>query len=260
MTVNLRCASGETPPHTWPERRPLLTALLHDARPHLLGTQEGLDGQIRDLEADLDGYGSIGQGREGGRAGEAMQVFHDRRRLVAEEHGHYWLSDTPDVVGSKTWDGCCPRMVTWVRFADTLTGARFVHVNTHFEAFSGDARARSADLLLARTRRHDPALPVLLTGDLNEPARRGETVYDTLVTHGPFVDTWETAGTRGPVVGTFHGYGPPDPAGPRIDWVLTTPDVRTVESRLDTTAPGGRYPSDHLPVRATLRLPTPAVG
>jgi endonuclease/exonuclease/phosphatase family metal-dependent hydrolase len=259
-TFNLRCAQGETPPHTWPERRPLVAALLRRERPHLLGTQEGLDGQLRDLEADLAGYESLGVGREGGRRGEAMQVFYDPRRLAAEAHGHYWLSDTPDVVGSKTWGGCCPRMVTWVRFADTVSGARFVHVNTHLEAFSADARARSATLLLARTRRHDPSLPVLLTGDLNEPARPGEAVYDTLVTHGPFVDTWEAAHTRGPAAGTFHGYAPPDPEGPRLDWVLATPGVRTVSSHLVTDAPGGRFPSDHLPVHAVLRLPTPAGG
>ncbi len=256
MSFNLRFAS-DTPPNSWPERRPVMRELLREERPHLLGTQEGLYQQLRDIEADLPNhYDSIGEGRDGGSRGEAMQIFYDTRRLQPLEYDHYWLSDTPDVVGSKTWGGCCPRMVTWIRFADTTTGAQFYAVNTHFEAFDALAREKSAQLLLERAATDfDPALPVVVTGDFNEPARSGRTVYDLLVTNGPYVDTWEAAASRSALFGTFHGYRPLSPDGDRIDWILTTPGVSTSHAEINTFQKHGQYPSDHLPVQATLGLP-----
>jgi endonuclease/exonuclease/phosphatase family metal-dependent hydrolase len=256
MSFNLRFAS-DTPPNSWPERRPVMRRLLRQERPQLLGTQEGLYQQLRDIQADLPGhYDSIGEGREGGSAGEAMQIFYDTRRLDPLEYRHYWLSDTPNVIGSKTWGGCCPRMVTWIRFLDRLTGKQFYAVNTHFEAFDALARQLSADLLLQRAgEEFDPALPVIVTGDFNEPARAGATVYDRLVTNGPFLDTWEQAERRSPLFATFHGYQPLVPDGDRIDWILTTPGATTSSAEILTFSRHGQFPSDHLPVQADVELP-----
>jgi endonuclease/exonuclease/phosphatase family metal-dependent hydrolase len=227
--------------------------LLRRERPHLLGTQEGLYAQLRDIHRDLPShYESIGLGRQGGSAGEAMQVFYDARRLDPLEYDHFWLSDTPAVTGSQSWGGCCPRMVTWVRFADLATGARLHAVNTHFEAFDATARENSARLLLERL---PDGLPLVVTGDFNEPARAGETVYDLLVSSGRLVDTWEAAASRGPLYATAHDYRPPVPDGPRIDWILTSPEVTTRAASINTYARNGQYPSDHLPVQAVVRLP-----
>jgi endonuclease/exonuclease/phosphatase family metal-dependent hydrolase len=255
MTFNLRYAS-DTPPNSWPERRPVMKQLLLQEKPTLIGTQEGLYQQLRDIQADLPTwYDSIGEGREGGTKGEAMQVFYDSRRLDPLEYGHYWLSDTPEVVGSKTWGGCCPRMVTWIRFRDQRSDAEFYVVNTHLEAFDATARAKSADLILERMAQLDPNLPVVMTGDFNEPAVVGGSVYDKLVTNGPLVDTWETADERSDLYATFHGYRPLIPNGSRIDWVLTTPEVDTRVAAINTYSKDGQFPSDHLPVQAVVDLP-----
>jgi len=255
MSFNLRFAD-DAAPHSWGERRPLVSELLRRERPHLIGTQEGLHHQLQDIEADLPGcYESIGQGREGGNRGEAMRIFYDSHRLEPLEHHDYWLSDTPDVAGSKTWGGCCPRMVTWARFHDRGTGAQLYALNTHLEAYDADARVRSAVLILRRLRADlDPAVPVVLTGDFNEPAGPGPT-YDRLVTGGPLVDTWAEAERRGPQYGTFHDYRSLVPGGDRIDWILTSSQVRTRVAWANDFRPGGQYPSDHLPVQAVLRFP-----
>lgn len=256
MSFNLRFAS-DTPPNSWPERRPVMRELLRDEKPHLLGTQEGLYQQLRDIQADLPAhYDSIGLGRDGGSRGEAMQVFFDTRRLDPLEYDHYWLSDTPDVIGSKTWGGCCPRMVTWIRFLDRRTGEQFYALNTHFEAFDAVAREKSAQLVLARmAEEFDPALPVIATGDFNEAALPGRTVYDLLVTNGPFADSWIEAASRSPLYATFHGYRPLTPDGERIDWILTSPSVQALRASINTFSRDGQFPSDHLPVQAVLRLP-----
>ena len=254
MSYNLRYAS-DTPPNTWADRRPVMREQLRQARPQLLGTQEGLYSQLQDIAADLGpSYGSIGLGREGGSKGEFMMIFFDQRRLRPLEFDHFWLSDTPDVIGSKTWGGCCPRMVTWVRFEDKATSKQFYAVNTHLEAYDATARSKSADLILQRIAGFDPALPVVLTADFNEAAKPGLTVYDKLVTSGTFQDTWLTAERRSALYATFHGYKPLTPNGDRIDWILTTPGLRVPKASINTFSKDGQFPSDHLPVESWIEL------
>ncbi|MEV7194177.1 endonuclease/exonuclease/phosphatase family protein [Streptomyces sp. NPDC093510] len=252
MSFNLRYASA-TPPNTWAERRPVTRELLRRARPHVIGTQEGLYQQVRDIEADLGPhYDWIGTGRAGGSRDEFMAVFYDTRRLAPVEYDHYWLSDTPEVIGSNTWGGGSIRMVTWVRFHDLRTDDELYVLNTHLDNASQHARARAAQLIVERLARLDRSLPLVMTGDFNVAAHKNP-VYDTLLGAG-LVDSWDAADRRSKAYATFHGYKPLTPDGDRIDWILTTPGVRVHEAAINTFSLGGQFPSDHLPVQASLSL------
>lgn len=102
MTFNLRFASDEQP-HSWPQRRPVMAELFRLEQPTLISTQEGLYPQLRDIDDDLpDHYAWVGEGRLGGSRDEFMAIFFDTRRLEPVEFDHFWLSDTPEVVGSNT--------------------------------------------------------------------------------------------------------------------------------------------------------------
>ncbi|GGQ69487.1 endonuclease/exonuclease/phosphatase family protein [Streptomyces asoensis] len=251
MTFNLRYP-GARDAHTWPLRRPVMRALLRRAAPHVIGTQEGLPSQLHNIEADLaPHYAWIGKGRSV-EDPEAVAVFYDMRRLTPVEHAHFWLSDTPEVQGSDTWGADYPRMVTWVRFRDLRSRREFYVFNTHLDNGSQYARVRSADLIAARIARTDRSLPLLLTGDFNAVAHRNP-VYDRLLAAG-LVDTWDTARARGGAYATYHGYRPLTPNGDRIDWILATPGVTVDREWTDTFHVDGRYPSDHLPVLASVTL------
>ncbi|WP_419992995.1 endonuclease/exonuclease/phosphatase family protein [Streptomyces boninensis] len=248
LSFNVRYASDDIP-HSWAERRPLLTSMLCACAPHLIGTQEGKFHQLRDIQAGLGPcYDWIGTGTEGGSRGEYMAVFYDTRRLDPRDYGHYWLSDTPDRIASNTWGNDNIRMVTWVRFADLATGRRFYAVNTHLDHISQQGRERSAALITRRLRRLRPRLPCILTGDFNAAAH-ANPAYDMLLRGAGLADTWDAAESRGALYGTYHGWRPLTPDGDRIDWILTSPDVRTVATHLITSAPAA---SDHLPVAADL--------
>ncbi|MGW0736458.1 endonuclease/exonuclease/phosphatase family protein [Streptomyces sp. NPDC002851] len=252
MSFNLRFAS-DTPPNSWPERRPVTRELLRLERPHVLGTQEGLYQQLQDIHADLGpAYAWIGTGRAGGSRDEFMTIFYDTRRLAPREYDHFWLSDTPDVIGSNTWGGSSIRMVTWVRFHDRETGGEFFFLNTHLDNASQYARARAADLIADRIGDLDRSLPLIVTGDFNVPAH-GNPVYDTMLGAG-LVDSWDTAAERSKLYATFHGYKPLVPDGERIDWILTAPGVTTHSAAINTFSKDGQFPSDHLPVQATATL------
>ncbi|MFF0886332.1 endonuclease/exonuclease/phosphatase family protein [Streptomyces sp. NPDC003456] len=254
MTFNVRFATvvDETP--RWSVRRPVMRELLRRERPHLLGTQEGLYRQVRMIEADLgEHYDWIGTGRGGGSKDEFMAVFYDTRRLEPLEFDHFWLSGTPYTIASNTWDADWLRMVTWVRFADLAAGGRqFYALNTHLDSVSQYARERSARLIGETIAGWDRSLPVVVTGDFNAEAHHNR-VYDLMLETG-LVDAWDAAASRGPAYGTHHRYRTPLPGGRRIDWILTSPGVTTHWAGMNTFSLDGTYPSDHLPVQASMTL------
>jgi len=258
MTFNLRYASA-TPPNAWPDRRPAMRELIERRRPDVIGTQEGLYGQLTDLAADLPAYAWIGLGREGGSRGEFMAVFYRTDRLEPLEYDHFWLSDTPAVMGSRSWGNTIPRMVTWVRFRDRRTGGEFIFINTHFDHQSQTSREKSAELLAQRARAWAATVPVLLVGDFNADAGANRA-YDLLTgadggDGGGFSDSWRTLG-QADTVGTFHDFKGAAEARRRrrIDWILTRGPVTALSTEIIRDERNGQYPSDHFPVAARVRI------
>lgn len=251
MSFNLRYAS-DARPHSWAERRPVMRTLMRDEVPHLLGTQEGLYGQLRDIAEDLGPhYDWVGTGRGGGSKDEFAAVFYDARRLAPVEYDHFWLSDTPYLMGSATWGNTVIRMVTWVRFRDLRAGGEFFLLNTHLDHANQYSRERSAGLINERLGGLDPSLPRIVTGDFNVAAHKN-SVYEAMLDGGSLVDSWDTADERSRQYATFHGYRPLVPDGDRVDWILTSPGVRTRRATINTYSAHGQFPSDHLPVQALL--------
>jgi len=253
MTYNLRFASPH-PPNAWPARRPLMRELIRRIGPDVMGTQEGLYGQLKELASDLPEFEWVGLGRDGGSRGEFMAVFYRKNRLEPLAFDHFWLSDTPEQIGSSTWGNSNRRMVTWVQFRDRKTGREFFFWNTHFDHQVQTAREKSAQLVRDRVRALDTALPVLLVGDFNAAAGANKA-YDILTAGSFFVDTWATARERaGEGLGTFNGFKAAQPNGPRIDWILARGAVAVERAEIVAFQRDGQFPSDHFPVVAWVRL------
>jgi endonuclease/exonuclease/phosphatase family metal-dependent hydrolase len=253
MTFNMRFAHAA--PNSWEARRTVVKALLEKYAPDIVGTQEGVHRQLRDLQADLPAYAWIGEGRDGGERGEYMAIFYRRERFDLLQHEHFWLSDTPGVAGSRTWGNTNSRMVTWVELRDRRTQCTFYVANTHFDHEVQVAREKGANLLLERVNQLDRALPVILLGDFNAAAG-ANPVYDILTGKDAFVDVWRKLGKPEPPFGTFHDFKGEEAARGlgRIDWILTRGAVKARSSAIVTFADGKQYPSDHFPVVAELEL------
>ncbi|GGE29218.1 endonuclease [Marinithermofilum abyssi] len=257
MTFNLRYLNTyDQSPHTWEERRPTIREVIRMERPEIFGTQEGVYQQVMDIDADLPEYDWIGEGREGGTKGEFMAIFYKKERFTPLEYDHYWLSDTPDQVGSISWGNTIPRMVTWIKFLDRKTNQQFYFVNTHFDHQSAEAREKSAELIVKKAKEEfNPELPVILTGDFNTAPN--SVPYQILTSEGAFVDLWMSAETRiNEELGTFNGFRDPTGGGPnrRIDWILSKGNVTTKTIEILDYRKNGQYPSDHYPVIADVTL------
>ncbi len=104
----------------------------------ILAFQEVLDGQYTNLVNWLgEEYDHAGVGRDDGkRAGEAVPVFWRRDTFERVNHAqggigeegveHFWLSPTPDRVGSVGWDAALTRMCTHVSLRLLATGRSFM--------------------------------------------------------------------------------------------------------------------------------------
>jgi endonuclease/exonuclease/phosphatase family metal-dependent hydrolase len=257
MSFNIRYDRvGQTrpgEPDYWPERAPLTTEFLRLEQPTVLGVQEVLFHQLPAVREGLGRhYEMVGFGREGGAGGEYSGIFYDARRLSVKWWDQFWLSDTPDVIGSATWGNTVTRIVTWAEFHDSVTGRDFLHINSHFDHQAENARVRSAQVV--RDQAAASGLPVVFTADSNAAAENS-AAYDVLVTEGGLQDTWLAADRRlTPTVGTFPNYGTPNPDGARIDWILATPGIEVRSAAINTWTRDGRFPSDHTPVQALLEI------
>jgi endonuclease/exonuclease/phosphatase family metal-dependent hydrolase len=248
MTFNVRQMDGDDGPQSWPFRKDALIETIQLAGPAILGTQETWDEQSAYVLDRFPDYRAFGTGRFGDTRDKHNKVFYDTGRLALLDTGDFWISETPDVPGSKAWDIPSPRMVTWGRMK--LDGAlEFVLLNTHFPYGRGadEARRQTARLVLEHIAKLPPSLPVVFTGDFN--ARPGGEVYNALtaVLHDAWTDAAHTSGPEG----TVHGFGR-FPAGARVDWILYRHCARVLDAETVTHTSGGLYPSDHYPVAATL--------
>ncbi len=253
MTWNIRSASRGSPV-PWPQRRSLLRECIKNVSPDVIGTQEGYFQQLNDITADLPEYDWIGQSRTGGSRGEFMAVFYRKSRLEPIAFDHFWLSDTPETIGSMTWGNPVPRMLLWVRFLDRLTGSEFYLATTHIDG-NKNAQAKSALLIRDRLGALDPAVPVLLTGDFNAVPDR-DKLHELLVGEDLFADTWLAAKERrGEGWSTFTGFKELVRNERRIDWILAHGSVAVDASEIVIWNRAGKFPSDHLPVIAWLRFP-----
>ena len=260
MSFNIRYGTAKDGENHWDKRKEMLVATIKAFRPDLLGTQETLGFQRDHLVKNLEGYEAFGVSREDGKEkGEMTAVLYRKDRFEKLDGGHFWLSETPDVIGSKGWDTSLPRMATWIKLRDLQRkdGPPVYFFNTHFDHIGPKARLESAKLIRQRIAKLGPDALVVFTGDFN--ADEGSPPYQALLS--------ETEGKPSPVVdtlrifkprreedeGSFNSFGP-GPGKDRIDWILVSRQWAVLDAAIDRTQKNGRWPSDHFPVTAVLKL------
>ena len=253
MTFNLRYASNSKP-NAWPDRLPVMAEVIDKTNPDIIGTQEGKFYQLKELNKEIPNYTWFGTGRDGGSRGEFMAIFYKPNRFEILEYDHFWLSDTPNVIGSTTWGHSNRRMVTWIRFLDKKTKREFYFWNTHFDHRVQPAREKAASLVNKKVAELKTELPIILVGDFNASAKMNKT-YDILVDAGGFKDTIVTAKESiNADWNTINGFRETRKGSRRIDWVLSKGGVKTLEAEVVLFDNSKQYPSDHQPVSATIVL------
>jgi endonuclease/exonuclease/phosphatase family metal-dependent hydrolase len=254
MSFNIRYGTAKDGENEWARRRTMLFDLVREQDADLIGLQEALDFQIDEIVAAAPSYATIGVGRDdGGARGEFSAILFRKNRFRVAEAGTFWLSDTPAVPGSKTWGNNITRICTWARLIDR-DGRGFFLYNVHLDHQSQPSRERSTLLLRERiAARPFPTDPTLVTGDFNV----GEHNPAIATLLGPFVDTFRVVRPAEKTVGTFTGFKFGTVEGDKIDYILAQPGTEVMHADIVRFAREERYPSDHFPVVARVRLVEP---
>jgi endonuclease/exonuclease/phosphatase family metal-dependent hydrolase len=250
MSFNIRYGTANDGDNHWLKRREQLFELLRAQRADIIGVQEALRGQLDEIVQAVPGYAFVGVGRADGRqAGEYAAILYRTDRFQIRRSDTFWFSDTPGIVKSVSWGNRIERICTWAYVEDRL-GPSFVVYNVHLDHESQPSRERSVALLLATIAVRDPRAPAIVTGDFNA----GEQNPATIAMRAAFQDTFRLRLPGALEVGTFNGFKPGQTAGDKIDYVFVEPGTEVLDAAIVRTAQGGRYPSDHFPVTARVRL------
>jgi len=256
MTYNIRLDIASDGANAWPHRRDMVVALIRREAPDLLGMQEVVPGQKRDLEAALPELQQVGVARDDGKdKGEYSPIAFRRDRFELMHSGTIWLSETPGRP-SKGWDAAYPRIATWALLRDRRSGQTFRVLNTHFDHVGVVARHQSAAMLLQWLKQGEWArLPTILMGDLNSPPagsayrlladRAASALRDTKVI--------SRAPPYGPP-GTFNAFKIDSNAAAPIDHIFVSGRFAVESYAVITQHWGGRLPSDHYPVLVEVTL------
>lgn len=261
MSFNIRWPNPDDGDDRWDNRRDLVLRTIERSAPDVLGVQEAFAFQAEYLRARLPGYAMVGVGRDDGRqAGEMTAVYYREDRFELTDHGHLWLSDTPDVPGSVGWDAALTRMATWLVLDDRRGGVRYLVLNTHFDHVGRRARPESAKLIgrfvLEKQAELGEGPAVIVMGDFNSAIYSEAYLALTGDLRGPrLIDTYAATRSRfdREEQGTFSRFSGRT-SGPRIDWLLVSNNLRVRDAAIVRHHEDGRYPSDHYPVTARLRV------
>lgn len=259
MSFNIRYGTAQDGVNHWDQRQGWVVETIRAFAPDLLGTQETLGFQRDFLAKSLADYEGLGVGRDdGAEKGEMMALFYRRDRFEKLDGGHFWLSESPAEVGSKSWDSSLPRMATWVKLRprDQASAKPILFLNTHYDHRGETARTESSKLIRRKVAELGAGCDIVVTGDFNAP--EASQPYAALFAPdgaeaSPLVDTYRVANpSRGADEGTFSGFRADATAGPRIDWIAASRGWKVLRGAIDRTAKDGRTPSDHFPVIAIL--------
>lgn len=254
MSFNVRTSHAADGENAWPKREKLFFQTIHAYNPDLLGTQEVTATQYDAITSELKDYTPVGVARDDGqRKGEWSLILFRTSRFTLLDSGTFWLSEHPDIPGSKSWDTALTRICSYALLKDKLTSRTFLYANTHFDHKGHQARRHSAEILLKKLPELAKGNPILLTGDFN--TTESDPPYQILTADHHFYDSYrEVHPTSEPNEASFNGFkGKLE--GKRIDFILHTKDFQAAAAAIDRThSKDNHYPSDHYPVTATLRF------
>jgi endonuclease/exonuclease/phosphatase family metal-dependent hydrolase len=257
MTINVRYDNPEDSINAWSNRIPLLVKFISEENPDILGLQEVLWHQYNLMDSVLQGYSSVGVGRDdGARGGELNPVFFRKERFDLVRTITFWLSDTPDLPGSKGWGASLPRIVTWLELVDKIKHEHFYFFNTHFAYDSDSARIMSSRIILKQIEKIADGFPYIVTGDFNMLPY--STAYSILT--GPdesvplLKDSYYVSEKKpvGPTY-TFNGFSD-KPGTARVDYIFVKNGLRVLDHSTIIHKDKEVFISDHWPVSARILL------
>ena len=230
---------------------------INDNKVDSLGVQEATPYWMTTLNEKLgDKYAYIGVGSNTGKGykestdaeDEFTAIFYLKDKFNVIESGYFWLSETPDEI-SYGWGSAYRRICNWVILENKYTNTQYVHLNTHFDNASSEARRHSIGMILEKAKEFKD-LPVVFTGDLNflEISMGYKDVTSDILkdTKTLAKDTMHSS--------TFHNADPNAFKDFVLDYILINDGFKAEKYKVLKKRYNFRYISDHYPVVASVQV------
>ncbi|MBD7964883.1 endonuclease/exonuclease/phosphatase family protein [Fictibacillus norfolkensis] len=252
MTFNIRVDIPGLQENAWGDRYKGVSQLINDESPVIVGMQEANESMIRDVMQNLSIYDWTGEPRR--RGDEGTPIFYRTDLFTLLDSDTFWLSETPNEVGSMSWNTSYPRVCTWAELS-LIEGpnTRFRVFNTHLDHMSEEARVQGIKLIGETIHRLNQTshLPFLLMGDFNDvPSSK---TFQYCEKELQLKKAFKTMGENIEDRLTFHDFKG-DVQGEPIDFIFTSQDVMISQSKIIRTKMEHGYPSDHYPVTVEIEL------
>ncbi len=248
ISSNIRFDAPKDGKHSWINRKPVLCQVIADYAPDLLGTQEGRKLQLMDLAAGLKGLEMVDSHREWIEERMYPTIFVNPETIEVEKSGDIWLSKTPDMAGSSSFESSFPRLCTWIKGKFKKNHQHFFYVNCHLDHVKAETRIGQIKVLIKEVQKANfHHYPLILSGDFNEGPQEG--VRCLLISECPnLYDPWNDLGYLEQE--SHHKFQGHLAGAQRIDWILVDHLFKCEEIILDKYQKSGIYPSDHFPLKA----------
>jgi len=251
ITCNIRFDNPADGPNAWPLRRDFLTETLLQHSPDIIATQEGRFDQLRELNTLLNDFHLLDEHRSWIKERMYPTFYLKNERFEVLSSEDLWLSETPNLAGSRSFDSAFPRLFTWVRVQPKGSDQNLLLVNTHLDHVKPETRAMQANVLVNEVKRvSTPQDLICFMGDFNEgPDLK---VREILTQNFSLTDSWKNFNEAEET--SHHGFQGVFPEGSRIDWILVDERVEVLGSHMDKSARNGLYPTDHFPIVTKIRF------
>lgn len=246
-STNIRFENPNDLVNDWPNRRPLYSEFLEVQQFDLVGTQEGREKQIREFHA-LSNLNIIADHRSWIEIRMYPTLFFNPNKFKLINAGDFWLSETPELAGSSSFESAFPRLATWAILIDLESNKTIFVANMHLDHVKESTRIKQVEVAIEMINKINHAkFPIIVMGDFNDKPEG--TVYQMITSKLALKDHWKIKNI--PEESSHHGFTGKNDDGHRIDWFLVSSEFNCDKIYLDKTKKNDLYLSDHFPLVAT---------
>ncbi len=272
MTFNLRYDTTSHPCMSLNVRGPHLMEIIKKYDPDSISFCEATDDWMNYLRNEMSklGYGCVGVGRNSGQTGptltgsgnEHSPVFYKTDKYELLDSNTFWISSTPELKGTTSWDSSMNRICSYAVLKNKETNAMYAHFGTHLDHKGSESRQNAAFVIetyIDEVLKKYGDVGIVVSGDFNDSMQSNMYLAFT-----SYLDDARTLAKEKLVTGsTFNGYSPDEwernYAGDKkpsvgssspIDYIFlgkktATVSLYTVVDDLFTFEAGGKTWTDH---------------
>jgi endonuclease/exonuclease/phosphatase family metal-dependent hydrolase len=251
ISCNIRFDNPADGQNSWPFRRSYLAQTLLKHNPALIATQEGRFHQLNELKTSLQHFEIIDQHRSW--IGERMYptFFIQPTAFEYLVSGDLWLSETPDVAGSKSFESTFPRLMTWTKLQPKESEKNILVINTHLDHIKAETRQEQVKVLCQEVKRiWDKQSALIIMGDFNDAPE--SKVREIIQQEFDLQDAWKLFNSV--EESSHHSFQREVQNGSRIDWILVDKRITVTSCVMDKCTKEGIYPTDHYPIVCKIKF------